>query len=304
MADKDRGSTKSVIVAMLANAGIAVAKFIGAAASGSASMMAEGFHSIADTGNQILLLVGIKRAKKPADAQHAFGYGRERYFWSFVVAITLFLLGGTFSILEGVHKLQEGEQSSGNIVVPLIVLALAAIFESYSFNVAYKIFNKSRHSRSFFKAYFKSKDPTIITVVSEDSAALIGITIAATGIVLTRITGHEAYDAVGSILIGLLLATVAFFLGRESKDMLIGESALLEHRQRIREICEAEPEVLEITELLTTHVSPNDILINLRIHFRPSLSALQLEKVIAQLERDIRKEIKDASRIFIEPHTS
>lgn len=304
MADKDRGSTKSVIVAMLANAGIAVAKFIGAAASGSASMMAEGFHSIADTGNQILLLVGIKRAKKPADAQHAFGYGRERYFWSFVVAITLFLLGGTFSILEGVHKLQEGEQSSGNIVVPLIVLALAAIFESYSFNVAYKIFNKSRHSRSFFKAYFKSKDPTIITVVSEDSAALIGIAIAATGIILTHVTGHEAYDAVGSILIGLLLATVAFFLGRESKDMLIGESALPEHRQRIREICEAKPEVLEITELLTTHVSPNDILINLRIRFRPSLSAQQLETVIDQLERDIRKEIKDANRIFIEPHTS
>lgn len=296
------GSTKSVIVAMATNGAIAVAKLVGAALSGSASMFAEGLHSIADTGNEVLLFVGIKRADKPPDEEHSFGYGRERYFWSFVVATSLFLVGGVLSALEGIYKLMNGTSEEGGILIPLIILGVAAMFEGYSFSVAYRNFSKVRQGKPFFTTLLKVKDPTIITVLCEDSAALTGIAIAATGIILSYVTHDPLYDALGSILIGIVLAIVAFFLANESKSLLIGESALKEQRRTIREICESKPEVVKVIDLLTMHISPKDILVTLNLRFQPHLKTHEIEDDINDLEQSIRQQVPEVNRIFIEPH--
>jgi cation diffusion facilitator family transporter len=301
---REEESLKSVLVAMGANGVIAAAKFVGAVLSGSASMLAEALHSVADTGNEALLLLGIKRARKPADAEHPFGYGKERYFWSFVVAIGLFTVGGTLSVIDGIHKLLVTESGSEGIVAPMIILGLAAVFEGYSFSVAYRNFNKRRGKTPFFKGLRQSKDPAIITVICEDSAALAGLALAAAGILLTYFTGNPAFDAIGSILIGLLLAGVAFFLGNESKGLLIGESARAEDRRAITKICRNRTEVLDVVELVTMHVSPSDVLVNLTLHFKPKLTMREIEAAITELERDIRAAIGPVKRVVIEPRIS
>lgn len=300
----EQESTKSVIVALCTNGAIAVAKFAGAAISGSASMLAEGFHSVADTGNEALLLLGIKRAKKPSDSDHPFGYGRERYFWSFVVALALFLIGGLLSVLEGIKKLTGGGAGSGGVLIPLIVLGVAACFEAYSFSVAYRNFAKLRAGRPFFRTLLETKDPSIITVLCEDSAALAGITIAACGIILSGLLHSPVFDAAGSIAIGLLLAGVAGFLARESKSMLIGESVRPEQRRQITELCESHPEVVKVIDLLTIHEAPEDILITVRLCVQPELTGRQIDDVINGIRDDIRQQIDGAKRIFIEPQAA
>jgi cation diffusion facilitator family transporter len=293
-------NTRSILAAMSANLAIAVAKFIAAAISGSSAMLAEAVHSLADTGNQLLLLFGMRQARKPADTAHPIGHGRERYFWSFVVAISLFVVGAVFSILEGLHRLTAGGPSE-KALIALLVLAVAAVFESISFTVAYRAFNDTRRGRPFFRSMMDTKEPAVITVLCEDMAALAGIAVAATGIILADITGHTAFDALASIGVGLLLALVAVFLGRESKSMLIGESASPENRRLIRRICRSNDNVREVGNLIAVHISPDDIMVNLNLRFARDLKTADIEKTITELEKAIHESVPQVHDIFIEP---
>lgn len=293
------GSKKVIYAALAGNSAIAAIKFAAAIFTGSSAMLSEAIHSLVDTGNQGLLLYGIRKAGKPADENHPFGYGMELYFWTFVVAILIFAVGAGVSIYEGVHKLLDPHPIE-NVYINYIVLAVAVAFESAALFIAAKEFNKTRGRRGILAEVRASKDPTVFTVLFEDTAALLGLVAAFVGIALAQALDMPIFDGIASIVIGIILATVAILLAYESKGLLIGEAAEPAVRQGVRTILLGRPELLRLNEVLTMHLGPRDILLNLSLDFRDDLSANDVEAAISALEIEIKAAYPEITRVFIE----
>ncbi|GGD39573.1 cation diffusion facilitator family transporter [Aureimonas glaciei] len=297
------GGNKTVIAALAANLGIAVTKFGAAFYTGSSSMLAEGIHSLVDTANQGFLLLGIKRASKPADAEHPFGYGVEIYFWSFIVAILIFALGAGFSIYEGVLRLMEPSHAVEAPIVALAVLAASLAMEGYSLSVAYGEFNALRDAASgngLLADVRAMKDPTIFVVLFEDSAACIGIVIAAAGIALAWITGIAEFDAIGSIAIGVVLAVTAVLLVVETKGLLIGEAASPAMVETIRERVSQRPEIASVNEIRTLHLGPRDVLLTMSCDFEDDIPSQDIEAAVSDIEQRVKHAYPIVRRLYIE----
>jgi len=296
-------SRRLVILALIANFLIAVTKFVAAAISQSSAILSEAIHSLADTGNQLFLLRGHAVAGREPDVQHPYGRGKELYFWAFMVAVVLFVGGSVLSVLTGIDKIRhpEGHGNEGYWLA-MGVLAIAAVFEaSIALRPALKQFNAERAGRSIPRAIRESKDPSLVVVVFEDVAALIGLAIAAVGLTLSRITGDGLWDGLASVLIGLLLAGVAWFIATEMKSLLIGESATREERSRIRAATLGVDEVQRIDRLLTMQLAPEEILVNMDVAFDDGLDTDQLEAAIRHIEDVIEEAVPSARKVFIEP---
>jgi cation diffusion facilitator family transporter len=295
-------SKKVVVAALLANGGIAITKLVTAYFSGSVTMLAEGVHSIADTANQALLLLGMTLALRSDPLRYPLGRQRERYFWAFIVAITLFLLGGVFAIFEGVHKLRSPEtEHTGSLVAPLVVLVVSLCLEIGSFVVAIREFERSRAGRPVFSALFGGKDPTIPVVLLEDAGAVLGLVIAIVALAVTWATGSALPDGIGSIVIGVLLCGIGFLLAYDTHGLLIGEGATPEQERRVIEISQSSPNVSAVTQLLTLQLGPDAILLALKVRFRDGLALADVEAAVDVLERRIREEVPQMKRIFVEP---
>ncbi len=293
------GSVKVILSALVANFVIAVTKFIAAGMTGSSAMMSEGIHSIVDTGNQALLLYGLKRAKKAPDALHPFGHGKEIYFWSFVVALLVFALGAGISMYEGItHILHPTEVTDPTI--NYVVLAIAMVFEGYAWKVAFNAFNARRGKWGYIESVRRSKDPTILVVLFEDSAALLGLMAAFIGVAATQITGNAIYDGIASVVIGIILAGTAMWLAFETKGLLIGESARSHVVMSVTEMTKAMAGVEHVNEVLTMHMGPDFILANISVDFRDGLKSEDIERTIADMSRAIKKRHPEIKRIFIE----
>ncbi len=284
---------------MAGNGLIAVTKIIATMVTGSSAMLSEAVHSIVDTGNQALLLWGIKRSSRPADERHPFGYGMELYFWTFVVAILIFAIGAGVSLYEGFSKINNPQQVK-YIYINYIVLGFAMIFEGGAWIVAFREFRKRKGKLGYLKAMQVSKDPTVFTVLFEDSAAMLGLFAAFIGLLLTQWLGNPVYDALASIVIGLILSFTAMLLAYESKGLLIGEAASLEVVSSIIEIVKGKSEILSINEILTMHMGPEDVLLNISLDFHDNISSGEVEKTITQLEIQIKQKHPEIARIFIE----
>ena len=293
------GSKKVIYAALVGNALIAVTKFIAAFSTGSSAMMSEGVHSLVDTGNQILLLYGLKKSAQPADDKYPFGHGKEIYFWSFVVAILIFAVGAGISIYEGVHHILHPAEIS-DPTINYIVLALAMVFEGGALYYAVREFNKSRGSMSALSAVRNGKDPTLFVVLFEDTAAMIGLMIAFIGIYLAQVTGIAMFDGIASVVIGCILGLTAFWLAYETKSLLIGEPAEPEIVEGIRAIIDAEEGVRKINEVLTLHMGPDYILANISIEFANGQKTGELETIISNLSRQIRGAYPVVKRVFME----
>ena len=292
-------SKKAIYAALVGNSLIAVTKFAAASYTGSAAMMSEGIHSLVDTGNQVLLLYGIRRSSRPASPEFPFGHGKEIYFWSFVVAMLIFALGGAVSIYKGwQHLLHPVEIQS--ITINYAVLALAIIFESGALWVATKEFNLSRGKLSVAEAITRGKDPTLFVVVFEDTAALLGLLIALAGIALYQLTGNAVFDAAASIGIGVVLVITAFILALESKNLLIGESADPKIVAAIRRKLGADQRILSINEVATLHMGPDFIVTTISADFIDELSAEQLEGAVTELNKAVKSIDARIQRVFIE----
>ena len=295
----------AVIGALFANGLIAVLKLVAAFITGSSGMMAEALHSVADTTNQIFLLLGLRFYKRPASAKHPFGYGKERFFWSFIAAIFIFGVGATYAIYEGIVKLQHPHPPT-NLGWAYAVLGLSFLLESGSIALAlYQEVKEAHHEGLSFRDYLReSKDPTAKTVIFEDSAALIGIIIAALGLLLTeRQVGGSAgayWDGLASIIIGSVLAVVAFVLARSSRGLLLGEAANKKEVAAIKQAIESHPNVERVIELLTMHLAPKQILINAHVQLRPNLVTGDIEKSIAEIEDRIKRAEPKVEMIFLE----
>ena len=297
---KKSGSRWVVLAALVGNGLIAVTKFIAAGITGSSAMLSEAIHSVVDTGNQGLLLWGMKRAAKPADERHPFGYGMELYFWTFVVAILVFAIGAGVSLYEGIHKLSDPVQIH-RPMVNYIVLSVAMVFEGAAWAVAFREFRKHKGtSMSYFKAVQLSKDPTVFTVLFEDSAAMLGLICALIGLLLAELLGDPVYDALASIAIGIILTCTASVLAYESKGLLIGEAASREVRTGIRRILSQERNIISINELLTMHLGPEDVLLTISLDFTDAMSSGDVEDTISVLETKIKGKYPEVARIFIE----
>ena len=295
----------AVLGALFANAVIAVLKLAAAVMTGSSGMMAEALHSIADTTNQVFLLLGLRFYRRPASKKHPFGYGKERFFWSFIAAIFIFGVGSTYAIYEGIVKLNH-PHAPENLKWAYWVLGISFLLEGASIALAiYQETKEAHHDGLTFFAYLReSKDPTAKTVIFEDSAALLGIIIAATGLLLTEHhngPGGGAYwDGLASILIGVVLGIVAFVLARTSRGLLLGEAANPKSRQAIRAAIESHPNVIKVIELLTMHLAPRQILINAHVNLRDDLVTNDIEQTNEEIETLIRKAEPKVEMIFLE----
>jgi len=290
---------RAVWAALLGNGSIAVMKFIVALLINSSALLAEGFHSVADTGNQALLLLGFKLSAKPSDAEHPFGHGKEGYFWPFVVAISMFTVGAVLSINEGIKKIMYPHPIT-NARWGYLVLALSFLFESYPLFLAFQVLKGQMKRRGVIRALCESKTPSVFIVLFEDSAALFGICIAFLGIMAASLTHNAIYDGIASIVIGVTLAVVALFLSYETKSLLIGEGVSQENLQKIKRAIATVPEVGEALDILTMHLGPEDILVNLNINFVDDLTTDQVEEAIDKVERAIQAELPAVKRIFVE----
>ena len=292
-------SIKAILAALAGNSLIAVTKFIAASYTGSSAMFSEAIHSLVDTGNQILLLYGIKSSERPADKTHPFGYGMEIYFWSFVVAILLFGLGAGVSVYEGISKIQNPHPLT-NQSVNYIVIGFALFFEVIAFLIAYRELRKTRGSQGFIKTIRASKDPTIFVVLFEDFAAVIGLAVAGLGIYLGEVLNLPILDGVASVIIGLILAVTASCLAFEIKGLLTGEAASEQIVTGIESIITGESSVLHINEILTMHLGPEDILLNISLDFKDAMSSGNVEATISGLEKNIKNKYPEIKRVFIE----
>ncbi len=292
-------STKVIIAALIGNGAISITKFFAAFTTGSSAMLSEGIHSLVDTGNQILLLYGIKQAKKPADKKFPFGHGKEIYFWSFVVAILIFAVGSGVSIYEGIHHVIH----PATIVDPMInyiVLGLAIIFEGGAWYFAFKEFNKVKGNYGYIEAVQRGKDPSMFVVLFEDSAAMLGLLVALFGIWLSQVTGNAVFDGIASIVIGLILGGTAIWLAVETKGLLIGERANTETIEGIRQIAESFEDVENVNELLTMHMGPDFILVNISIRFKRGQLTREIEVSIQELDAAIKVAHPTVKRVFVE----
>ncbi|WP_423823402.1 cation diffusion facilitator family transporter [Salinisphaera sp. SPP-AMP-43] len=293
-------NSKTVVLAALAgNFLIAVSKFIASIFTGSTAMLAEGIHSVIDTGNQGLLLFGMRRAKKPPDAKYPFGYGKEIYFWSFMVAVLLFTLGAGISIFEGIEKILHPHPIA-HPYVNYAVLGLAVLFEGTSWMIAAKEFQRVKGSWGVLEAVRRGKDPNKFLVLFEDTAAIAGLLLAAAGLALVQITGIELFDGIASIGIGLILAFSSIWLAIETKGLLIGEAANQYVVAEIERIVSEHPSVARVNEVPTMHIGPQYVLANISLRFKSGLSGEELQEAIAGMDRQIKQECPTVKRIFIE----
>ncbi len=293
------GSKKVIIAALIGNALIAVTKFFAAAITGSSAMLSEGIHSLVDTGNQVLLLYGLKRAAKPPDENFPYGYGKEIYFWCFVVSILIFALGGGISIYEGILHIRYPQPIS-NPTINYIVLGLAIIFEAVAWYFAFREFNRVRGQWGFLEAIQRAKDPAIFVVLFEDSAAMLGLVVAFVGIWLTQATGFLVFDGIASVTIGLILFGTAIWLAYETKGLLIGESANQSVVRGVREIIAAKLNVNHVNEVLTMHMGPDFILANISVDFKNELTVDAMEREIAAIDIAIKQSYPQIKRVFVE----
>ncbi|RME95976.1 MAG: cation transporter [Alphaproteobacteria bacterium] len=294
-----QGSRKVIFAALAGNGLIAITKFFAAAYTGSSAMLSEAIHSVVDTGNQGLLLYGIRRSKRPADEDHPFGYGSEIYFWSFVVAILIFGVGAGVSFYEGIQKLLHPHPITSPIV-NYVVLAAAIVFEAVAWIIAYREFGRVRGNMGLFEAVQRSKDPTLFTVLFEDTAAMLGLVAALIGISAAHLWDLAWADGAASIVIGMILAGTATLLAYETKGLLIGESAGRRVVTGIRRIISSVPEVNRINEMRTMHFAPNDILLALSLDFQDNLKVGEVEQAITHIEREIKGRFPEIKRLFIE----
>jgi cation diffusion facilitator family transporter len=289
----------AVYGAIAANVAIAVTKFVVAGISGSSAMLSEGIHSAVDTFNGILLLVGLKLSQRPATPEHPFGHGKELYFWSLIVAVLIFGLGGGLSFYEGVQQVRHPTPMQ-NPMWNYVVLGIAAVFEGSSFVIALRQFLKQAGNTPFWEALHRSKDPTTYTVLAEDSAALIGLVVAALGIALSQRFDKPVLDGVASLVIGLLLAAVAVALIWESRSLLIGEGIRPETARAIRSIALAQPKVRDVGRVLSMYVGPDDVLVTMDLDFEDGTAAADAGAAIAAIERQVRERYPMIKRLFIE----
>jgi len=295
------GARKVVLAALLGNLGIALAKFVAARLSGSTAMLAEGVHSLADTGNQALLLVGMSLAQQSRPERYPLGREKESYFWAFIVALLLFFVGGVFAVYEGIHKLFAEPEAGGSPLIPLGVLAVSLLMEGGSFFVASREFNKSRGQLGFFHALFRGKDPTVPVVLLEDTAAMFGLLIAFVAIGVSALSHSQLPDAIGSIVIGVLLCAVGILLARYTRSLLLGEGVVPEVRQKAVALVEGTDGVLKVTQFLSMHLGPEAIILALKVRFRPAMLLEEVERVIDDIEARVRAELPEMKRIFVEP---
>lgn len=292
-------SRKSIYAALIGNTLIAISKFAAAIVTGSSAMLSEGIHSLVDTFNQVLLLYGLKRASKPADEEFPFGYGKEVYFWSFVVAILIFAVGAGVSLYEGVIHIMHPSPVT-NPTVNYIVLGLAALFEGGAWFFALREFSRAKGKWGYLEAVKKGKDPSLFVVLFEDSAALLGIAVAFIGIWLGQVTGQAYYDGIASVIIGCILGGTAVWLAYETKGLLIGESANSDIIQNVRAIVQDNDEIENINEILTMHMGPDYILVNISVDFKNDISADQVERRVARIDQDLKLRFPQIKRVFIE----
>lgn len=295
---------KVVIAALTGNAVIATAKFVAAYFSGSITMIAEGVHSLADTANQGLLLVGMALAARKDPLRYPLGRTKESYFWAFIVSLLLFFLGGVFAIYEGVNKLREGHVEHKSLIIPIVVLVVSAAAEGGSFFVAFREFQKGRKGRSIGSALFGGKDPTIPLVLLEDTGAMAGLAIALVAIVASWVTGISAIDAIGSILIGILLCGIGIMLAKDTHSLLIGEGVDDDTRRSILAIAEQHEGVEAVGQLLSMHLGPHDVLIAFKIKFASTLSLADVERITNDLEEKLQAAHPELKRIFVEPDST
>ncbi len=296
-------STGSVIAAIAANILVGIVKFIAAAISGSVAMVSEGIHSIVDSGNGFLVLLGIHKAKKPPTIEHPFGFGKELYFWTLVVAVSLFALGGGVSIMQGITAIQHalaGTTEHGNPLMSYIVLFAAMIIEGFSLRVAVKSFNKARGSKRPLEYIKDCKDPSLYTVVLEDSAAELGLVFAFFGLLLTHLTGNAVFDGAASVIIGLLLMCVSVVLLRESKGLLVGEGMEREELVEARAMVEADPAVEKAGRVLTMYFGPDSMLMTVDATFKANCTAGDVLAAVDRIEKNLATRFPQATRIFIE----
>ncbi|MBL4588552.1 MAG: cation transporter [Alphaproteobacteria bacterium] len=293
------GSKKVIIAALIGNSLISVTKFMAASMTGSSAMLSEGIHSLVDTGNQILLLYGLKQAAKPADEKFPFGHGKEIYFWSFVVSILIFAVGSGISIYEGIHHILHPAELK-DPTINYIVLGLALLFEGAALFFAVSEFKKVKGDLGYFQAVKRGKDPALFVVLFEDSAAMIGLLVALVGIALAQYTGNAVFDGMASVVIGLILGATAIWLAVETKGLLIGESADPDTIAGIKKIVSSRVSVEYVNEVLTLHMGPNYILVTLSIEFNDNIKVEKLENLIHILTEEIKGEYPDVKRVFIE----
>lgn len=294
------GGLRAVVAALLANLGIAVSKFIAFAFTGSSSMLSEAIHSLADSGNQILLLIGNRRSRKGPDARHNFGYGRRRYVYGFIVAIVLFLIGGLFSLYEGLHKWQHPEPLK-DWWIAIVVLAVAIIMESLSFRTAIREANHARGKRSLARFVKDARQPELPVILLEDFGALVGLVFALFGVGLAILTGDGRFDAMGAMAVGLLLVVIAIFLAIEMTAMLVGESALPEEVAAITAALEGSSGVQRVIHLRTVHVGPDELLVAAKIAVSHSATGAQIAQDIDAAEQALRAAVPSARYVFLEP---
>ncbi|MEP6481506.1 MAG: cation diffusion facilitator family transporter [Rhodoglobus sp.] len=294
------GGSKAIIAAMLANLGIALSKFVAFFFSGSSSMLAEAVHSLADTGNQLLLLRGGRKSKKQADSEHPFGYGRERYVYAFVVSIILFSVGGVFSLVEGIDKLQHPHPLEVPWL-PILILVVAIVLESLSLRTAIRESNHTRGKQSWVQFVRRAKAPELPVVLLEDCAALLGLAFALLGVGLTIITGNSRWDAIGTLAIGVLLIVVALILGMETKSLLVGEGANPDDAVKIRDAINGQPDVEALIHIKTLYLGPDELLVAAKVAFAAKAKLVDVAKSINAVEAAIRAVVPSARVIYIEP---
>jgi cation diffusion facilitator family transporter len=294
------GSTRVILTALAANVGIAIAKFIAAWITGSSAMLTEGVHSLVDSTNHVLLLYGTKRATRPADTKHPLGYGRELYFWCFIVAIMVFALGAGVSIYEGIRHVIHPEHGADPLVA-YIVLAIAFALEGWSTWEAIKAFGATRGKQSWLQAIRESKDAPTIVVLLENSGALIGLAVAALGIAISHWTHNPVWDGVASIVIGLVLAVLALLLVVEAKGLLIGESADPALIEALRVSAETHDGVSKVHEVLTVHHAPDQIVAILSVDFEDAISAADVERIVRNIEQSVAQNFATVTRLYVRP---
>ncbi|RYE91422.1 MAG: cation transporter [Cytophagaceae bacterium] len=303
MATDEPQSKTAIVTALAANLGIAAIKFVAAWFTGSSAMLSEGIHSLVDTVNEWLLLLGLRKSQQPATAQRPFGYGRELYFWSFMVAVLIFVIGGGLSLYDGIEHIRH-PSSLQSPTWNYVVLAVAFCFDGASFLVARRTFNAQRGRQSFWAAFRVSKDPSIFVVLFEDASDLLGLVIAFLGVFLSHLLHMPVLDGVASALIGLLLFMVAGLLLRETKSLLLGEPAEPDLIQRITTLATAEPAIEQVSPLLSSYLSPHEILVVLPVEFAPTLPAAEMAQVIERLRTAIKAAHPNVQHVFVQPTTS
>jgi cation diffusion facilitator family transporter len=293
-------STRTLVIALVANLGIAVAKFVAAALTGSSAMLTEGVHSLVDSTNQLLLMWGRRQSKKPPDKYHPLGYGREIYFWSFVVAVLVFSLGAGVSIYEGIIHIAHPE-AAVSPVIAYAVLLVAFLLEGWSTLEAFNEFKAAKGELGWFEAILRSKDPPAFIVLLENGAAMAGIVTAAVGVFLAQLTGDPFYDGAASVVIGVILGVTAMLLAYESKGLLIGEAADPALVRGLRDLACAKQGIVGVGHVLTIHSAPDQITAMMSVDFRDSITAGDVERIVREVEREARARWPEVRRLFIRP---